>query len=146
MSKGRKLLIALSMGVVAIPVVLWITSGRSPDWRASTNVPRRERREASSSSQGELKIPPPIRSIFQNTRPDVAYVGSQVCSDCHSDSHASYSETPHSQALAEIDVQQEPPDAQVFHAASHIQIQNRESLAIAQITTIQSAKLNGRRS
>lgn len=62
---------------------------------------------------------PAIRpSRFLNTTQDVSYVGTDACRECHAEEYQSYQQTAHSKALGEIDLAQEPPDAQFDHAAS----------------------------
>jgi hypothetical protein len=58
-------------------------------------------------------------SPWLNTSPDVAYVGSDACAECHQPQQASHLQTPHSRALAEIRESQEPPDGEFVHAASN---------------------------
>lgn len=63
--------------------------------------------------------PPPLSpSPYLNTRPEVAYVGSQVCVECHRGNHASYSLTPHSKALGDLNPEAEPEDAVFEHRPS----------------------------
>lgn len=62
---------------------------------------------------------PPIRSSrFLNAKADVSYVGNDACAECHKDEHASYLNTPHSQALQDIALASEPPDAEFHHELS----------------------------
>ena len=46
------------------------------------------------------------------------YIGSAQCAECHADELHTYQQTAHSQALAEIDPQAQPPDGQFEHALS----------------------------
>ncbi|HUY89209.1 MAG TPA: multiheme c-type cytochrome [Pirellulales bacterium] len=47
-----------------------------------------------------------------------SYVGVATCAECHADEFRSYQKTAHSQALAELDLQAEPPDGQFEHRLS----------------------------
>ena len=69
-----------------------------------------------SATSDEL---PAIRpSRFLNTTEDASYVGTEGCRECHADEYQSYQQTAHSKALGEIDLEQEPPDADFDHTAS----------------------------
>lgn len=46
------------------------------------------------------------------------YIGAAKCAECHADETHSYRQTAHSQALAEIDPQSQPPDGRFDHALS----------------------------
>jgi hypothetical protein len=63
-------------------------------------------------------VPPYSESKYLNTGPDVHYVGIAVCAECHPKKHQSFLLTPHSQALADLDLKAEPPDGKFFHEAS----------------------------
>lgn len=58
------------------------------------------------------ELPPITASPFLNTRPGVAYVGMKRCQSCHAEAHTSYLQTAHSQALALVDLDSEPPDGE----------------------------------
>lgn len=62
--------------------------------------------------------PPRPPSPFQNTSLDVAYVGSQVCRDCHVEQYDSYEKTAHRHSMTESRADREPPDARFDHAPS----------------------------
>ncbi len=63
--------------------------------------------------------PPPFSdSRYLNTKPEVQYVGTDVCAGCHTARHASYLLTAHSQALSDLDPQSEPADTTFVHQAS----------------------------
>ena len=47
-----------------------------------------------------------------------AYVGLKVCAECHAEEFRSYQKTAHSQALADLDPEKEPADAQFDHPLS----------------------------
>lgn len=63
-------------------------------------------------------VPPLPASPYRNTRPDVAYVGSAACRDCHPDEHASFRRTGMGRSMAEVDPAQLPPDGTFDHAPS----------------------------
>lgn len=56
----------------------------------------------------ETMLPPVRSSPFQNSKPNVAYLGMQACIQCHEDAHSTYNETGHSNALAEVNLANEP--------------------------------------
>lgn len=63
--------------------------------------------------------PTPIMpSQFLNTTSKATYVGAQQCASCHFDQHSSFSETPHSVAMAVVEADAEPPDATFWHDLS----------------------------
>src|SRR3569623_1829259 len=49
---------------------------------------------------------------------EIKYVGMKACAKCHADEYHSYLETAHSSALAEVQPNEQPPDAQFGHAPS----------------------------
>ncbi|MBP88144.1 MAG: hypothetical protein CMJ64_15735 [Planctomycetaceae bacterium] len=57
-------------------------------------------------------------SHFLNTTSQATYVGKEQCAECHSDQHKSFSETPHSAAMAVVEADAEPPDATFQHDLS----------------------------
>ena len=63
-------------------------------------------------------LPPAAKSPHLNTTSAATYVGSQACVECHPDEFDTYRRTPHSLALADIDLDTEPPDAEFEHASS----------------------------
>lgn len=67
---------------------------------------------------GAIPPPPAVGSDYRNTRPDVAYVGTAACAECHAGNHQSYLLTAHSKALADVDPAAEPPDGTFTHPAS----------------------------
>src|SRR4051794_14752562 len=54
--------------------------------------------------------PDPPASPFRNTRPGVAFVGSEACRPCHADEHTSFRHTGMGRSMAESDPKQMPPD------------------------------------
>lgn len=63
-------------------------------------------------------LPPLSASPFLNTSPEVSYVGVKVCAECHKGKHRTWQYTPHSKALGDLNLADEPADAQFVHAAS----------------------------
>src|SRR5262249_50511077 len=61
---------------------------------------------------------PYAESRFLNTKPDVAYVGTSACAECHQANHKSYLLTTHSRAMNDIDPKAEPPDGAFDHRPS----------------------------
>lgn len=66
-----------------------------------------------------LPLPQSASSVFENTRPEAAYVGSQACAECHAAQHASYLQTHHSRSMSRVAPEQEPPGGTVDHPLSH---------------------------
>lgn len=62
--------------------------------------------------------PAPLSSRYLNTGSEATYVGNEVCATCHKDQHDSYLLGAHSQALRSTEPQEEPADAEFFHAPS----------------------------
>lgn len=71
---------------------------------------------SSTSSPGQL--PPIADAPVKNAQTDVAYIGTERCAACHRAEEASYHHTAHSKALAEIDLDAEPPDGEFFDPIS----------------------------
>ena len=57
-------------------------------------------------------------SRFANAAPDVSYVGANACIDCHQAEYESYLQTAHSRSFSGVDVDAEPPSAELQHARS----------------------------
>jgi hypothetical protein len=66
----------------------------------------------------EFPIPPYSESSYLNTRPEAQYIGSAACAECHRGNHESYKLTPHSKALSDLDLKEEPADDSFEHKAS----------------------------
>jgi hypothetical protein len=60
-----------------------------------------------------------------NTRPEVGYVGSEVCRSCHEDRHRSFRHTGMGRSMAAVDLEREPPDASFDHPPSRRRYQVR---------------------
>ena len=58
------------------------------------------------------QLPPIAAAPVKNAQTDVAYIGIERCAACHREQEASYHHTAHSKALAEIDLDAEPPDGE----------------------------------
>jgi len=66
-----------------------------------------------------LAGPRPLpESRFLNVHPDVQYVGSERCRQCHPKEHQSYYQTGHRLAFGDIDLDEEPPDGGFDHPLS----------------------------
>ncbi len=63
-------------------------------------------------------LPPVAGSRFLNTRAEARYVGTARCAECHPGEHDSYLRTPHSRALADIDLEHEAWDVEFQHPRS----------------------------
>lgn len=57
-------------------------------------------------------LPPIVAAPVKNAQADVAYIGTERCAACHRAEETSYHHTAHSRALAEIDLDAEPPDGE----------------------------------
>ncbi len=92
----RWLVVAIVSGAVAIAI-----------WLNQTSVPEPA---VPVASDDPFPLPPYSETRYLNTGPDAQYIGSDACARCHKDNHASYRQTAHSQAFAEIRAENEPPD------------------------------------
>ncbi|MBC7817771.1 MAG: hypothetical protein IAG10_12835 [Planctomycetaceae bacterium] len=63
-----------------------------------------------SSTPPPEPLPPIAAAPVKNAQTDVAYIGTERCAACHRAEETSYHHTAHSRALAEIDLDAEPPD------------------------------------
>lgn len=63
-------------------------------------------------------IPPLSASPYRNTKPGVAYVGSEACRNCHANEHSSFRRTGMGRSAAAIDPKHLPPDAVFDHKVS----------------------------
>lgn len=55
------------------------------------------------------QLPPIATAPVKNADPEVAYIGTERCAACHREAKASYLHTAHSVALAELNIDSEPP-------------------------------------
>lgn len=63
-------------------------------------------------------LPPIAAAPVKNAELGVGFIGSERCAACHREEEASYHHTAHSQALAEITLDNEPPDGEFFDPTS----------------------------
>jgi predicted CXXCH cytochrome family protein len=61
---------------------------------------------------------PARKSEFLNTGPDVKYVGSKACRNCHAEHTETFRHSAMGRSMAEIDLTREPPDAAFDHPLS----------------------------
>lgn len=101
-TRRRNMLVALVLAAIALA---WLVFWLKP-WRGS------------DSTDQQFPLPPYSETTFLNTGPEAAYIGVAACTECHERQHQSYLHTAHSRALAEVDLDEEPPDGQFFHQAS----------------------------
>lgn len=88
-----------------------------PPAAAPASLPDDE--QAQYKAQAELfPLTPISASPFENTRPEVGYVGSKVCQSCHEDEHESFRHTGMGRSMARVDLTREPPDGQFDHLPS----------------------------
>jgi predicted CXXCH cytochrome family protein len=85
-------------------------------------------------------LPALAASPYGESMREATYSGSEVCAECHSQEHASYLETAHSQSFSLVDAGREPPDGQFTHPEkprhyasyrAHGELRHREFLATA---------------
>lgn len=91
-----------AVAVGAVVVAMWPKRGRGPQLPSGDPLPD----------------PPYSESRFLNTGPEAHYIGTAACAACHPRRHQSYLLTAHSQSLAEVDANAEPPDGSFDHALS----------------------------
>ncbi len=106
-SKARLRAALLALPLVALVGYFGWQAVR-PDPNATPTTP--------SAAPGTNFPPPAAGSEYRNT--DAAFVGTAACVGCHKTNHQSYLLTAHSQALADIDPDREPPDATFEHKPS----------------------------
>lgn len=75
-------------------------------------------RRHSLGAEERFALPDITPSRFRNASKQVGYVGTSECIECHRGEHKSYLRTTHSRSLGEVDVSQEPPDAEFRHELS----------------------------
>ena len=73
-------------------------------------------------------LPPITAAPAKNAQTDLAYIGTERCAACHRAEETSYHHTAHSRALAEIDLDSEPPDGEFSDPVSqrHYRIYRQE--------------------
>jgi hypothetical protein len=108
----------LLMSVTAIGLGLGIWFFVKPDATGDASA------DASNDNTTDEKLavvdlPPVASSRFTNTGKKASYVGPAACAKCHQDEHASYLETPHSRALADVILVEEPDVGEFTHALSN---------------------------
>ncbi|MBW3598605.1 MAG: hypothetical protein KY475_15200 [Planctomycetes bacterium] len=122
---------APALSLLAILCGIWY-------WRSGAG---RESAQTPQTSVATYRPPPPIApSPFENTNPDVHYVGTQRCQECHLAQHESYLLTAHSRSMSEVTPDLEPPGAAFDHSLSGRryrcyreggELRHRESLRLA---------------
>jgi len=96
------LLAILAAALVTLKVIDWSRSPR-PD---------------PPPPEDSFPLVPISTSPFLNTRPEVAYVGSDACRACHASHDLSFRRTGMGRSMAEVDPAQEPVDGAFNHAPS----------------------------
>lgn len=86
-------------------------------------------RSAPRSSSAD-QLPPIAAAPVKNAEVNIGYIGAERCATCHRDAEASYRHTAHSLALAEIDIDKEPPDGEFFDPGlqRHYRIYRRDGV------------------
>ena len=111
----------IAVGLILVGAVVAFYSER---FRTSAVKDSPQRRSDTGSefsadeANGGFELPGVRPSKFLNASASVSYVGTQACEECHQDQHASYLQTAHSRALAEIATDAEPPDGEFTHRPS----------------------------
>ncbi len=75
-----------------------------------------------------VPLPSWPESPFRNTRPDVAYVGSEACRACHAGHDASFRRTGMGHSMGTVQPDREPPDAAFDHPLSRRRYEIRKSV------------------
>lgn len=125
-------LYGLLAALLALMALIWW-----PSFFPAREKPSSERPEDTSSSNSfpaeddRFLIPEVAPTSFRNASPEVAYVGSHACIECHRGEHETYLKTTHSRSLAEVNVSHEPANGEHFHEISgrHYRV-NREGKAL----------------
>lgn len=112
----RAALLALPL-VALIGYFVWQAVRPDPDSDPTTSASAASP-SSPSAPPGSVPIPPFAGSEYLNTKPDAGFVGTAACVGCHKTNHQSYLLTAHSQALADVDPDREPPDATFEHKPS----------------------------
>ena len=127
--RGMYYLLAALLALIAL---IWLPSFFSAREKSSSERPNQTSGPSARPAEDDrLLIPDITPSPFRNATPDVAYVGSQACIECHRDEHGTYLQTTHSRSLAEVNVLHEPAGGEYFHEISgrHYRV-NREGEAL----------------
>ncbi|MBM3970402.1 MAG: hypothetical protein FJ302_11140 [Planctomycetes bacterium] len=74
--------------------------------------------QPNSAGAKSFPLPTISESPFLNTKPDVAYVGSEACRTCHADHDAAFRHTGMGRSMADVDLTREPPDGEFEHPVS----------------------------
>ncbi|MFP6769781.1 MAG: tetratricopeptide repeat protein [Planctomycetaceae bacterium] len=73
---------------------------------------------AAPAATDPTPIPSRPTTPFLNADPLVAFVGSQQCTKCHADQHATWTSTAHARSMSKVLPANEPPDARFDHDKS----------------------------
>jgi predicted CXXCH cytochrome family protein len=84
-------------------------------WYTRRDQPRLHQADQEPVSLAPLAI---SSSPFLNTRPEVAYVGSEACRSCHAGHTTSFHRSPMGRSFGAVDPEREPPDAIYDHVKS----------------------------
>ena len=111
---GGVILLALGAAVlVALNSEPWDAGGKAkpPTATADPTLPAAPPLKSVSST-------PARKSEFLNTGPEVKYVGSEACRDCHAEHTETFRHSDMGRSMSEIDLSREPPDATFDHPLS----------------------------
>ncbi len=118
MSTNRKRFVLLLLTVILIFLVRFFAV-QSPDEKNSESV------KEADNAKSEIVIlaasPKVTPSPFLNTSPEVKYVGSQSCVECHAEYTETYHKTRHSRSLSKISQVTDWIDSKVSHSPSGLE-------------------------
>jgi hypothetical protein len=98
---------------------IWLAVAVALGAAAAIVVALAARRPPTTVDPDELfPLPTASASAFLNTHPDVQYVGSAVCAQCHVGYAASFRRMGMGRSMARIDLDREPPDGAYDHPLS----------------------------
>src|SRR5688572_788245 len=111
---GGVILLALGAAVlVALNSEPWDSGGKEKRQTATADptLPAAAPLKSVSSA-------PARKSEFLNTGPEVKYVGSEACRNCHAEHTETFRHSAMGRSMSEIDLTREPPDATFDHPLS----------------------------
>jgi predicted CXXCH cytochrome family protein len=104
------LLAVLALSLAAVSYWQWMVGHREQAAKSS--------RVEQTVQVAEPPIPVLRDSKYLNTRPQVQYMGSERCGECHSDQQNSYLQTAHAHSFSLVDPPREPADGAFDHQKS----------------------------
>jgi hypothetical protein len=115
----RRLRWRLVVAGAAVALAVAVVGAMRSAWTPTPDAPQAKHLEKDGHQEADpFPLTPVSDSPFENTRPDVAYVGSQACITCHEDEHESFRHTGMGRSMGRVDLDREPPDGQFDHPPS----------------------------